>query len=60
MSPAAPNDTSFDHAFGVLAVRPDMKDHLVYRARVAALFVAAPWGFTGLAAVASKRWPEER
>ena len=60
MSPAAPNDTSFDDAFGVLAFRPDMKDHLVYRASVATLFAAASSGFTGLAAVAWKRWLEER
>jgi hypothetical protein len=60
MSPAAPNDTSFDHAFGVLAFRPDPKDRPVYRASVATLFVAASSGFTGLAAVAWKRWLEER
>ena len=48
------------NAFGVLAFRPDLKDHPVYRASVATPFVAASWGFTGLAAVAWKRWLEER
>lgn len=48
------------NAFGVLAFRPDLKDHSVYRASVATPFVAAFWGFTGLAAVAWKRWLEER
>lgn len=48
------------NAFGVLAFRPDLKDHSVYRASVATPFVAASWGFTGLAAVAWKRWLEER
>jgi hypothetical protein len=47
-------------AFGVLAFRPDLKDHPVYRASVETLFVAASWGFAGLAAVAWKRWLEER
>jgi hypothetical protein len=31
-----------------------------YRASVGTLLVAASWGFTGLAAVAWKRWLEER
>ena len=48
------------NAFGVLAFRPDLKDHPVYWASVAGSFVAASWGFTGLAAVAWKRWLEER
>lgn len=48
------------NAFGVLAFRPDMKDYPVYRASVATPFVAASRGFTGLAAVAWKRWLEER
>ena len=47
-------------AFGVLAFRPDLKDHPVYRASLTTPFVAASWGFTGLAAVAWKRWLEER
>ena len=46
--------------FGVLAFRPDLKDHPVYRASVATPVVAASWGFTGLAAVAWKRSLEER
>lgn len=48
------------NAFCVLAFRPDLKDHPVYRASAATLFVAASWGFTALAAVAWKRWLEER
>jgi hypothetical protein len=48
------------NAFGVLAFRPDLKDHPVYRASVAGSFVAASWGFTGLAAVAWKRWWGQR
>jgi hypothetical protein len=43
------------NALGVLAFRPDLKDHPVYRESVAGSFVAASWGFTGLAAVAWKR-----
>ena len=44
------------NAFGVLAFRPDLKDHPVYKTAVGASFVATSWGFTGLAAVAWKRW----
>ena len=44
------------NAFGVLAFRPDLKDHVLYKATVGASFVATSWGFTGLAAVAWKRW----
>ncbi|QEC48773.1 hypothetical protein FSW04_15130 [Baekduia soli] len=44
------------NAFGVLAFRPELKDHPVYKAGVGASFVSASWGFTGLAAVAWKRW----
>ena len=48
------------NAFSVLAFWPDLKDHPVYRASVATPLVAASWGFSGLAAVARKRWFEER
>ncbi len=48
------------NAFGVLAFRPELKDHPVYRGAVAASFVAASWGFTGLAAVACRRWRNGR
>src|SRR4051794_3961333 len=44
------------NAFGVLAFRPELKDHPVYKAGVVASFVSTSWGFTGLAAVAWKRW----
>jgi hypothetical protein len=48
------------NAFGVLAFRPELKDHPAYRAGVAASFVATSWGFTGLAGVAWKRWLKRR
>jgi hypothetical protein len=44
------------NAFGVLAFRPDLVDHRVYKMTVGASFVSATWGFTGLAAVAWRRW----
>jgi hypothetical protein len=44
------------NAFGVLAFRPELKDHPAYRAGVIGSFVSASWGFTGLAAVAWQRW----
>ena len=44
------------NAFGVLAFRPDLKDHPLYKAGVVASFVSTSWGFTGLAAVAWQRW----
>jgi hypothetical protein len=43
------------NAFGVLAFRPELKDHAVYKAAVAGSFISASWGFVGLAAVAWKR-----
>lgn len=43
------------NAFGVLAVRPELKDHPVYKAGVVGSFVATSWGFTGLAAEAWRR-----
>jgi hypothetical protein len=48
------------NAFGVLAFRPELKDHPAYRAAVAASFITTSWGFTGLAAVAWKRWLKQR
>ena len=48
------------NAFGVLAFRPDLQHHPVYKAGVGASFVATSWGFTGLAAVAWRRWLAER
>ena len=48
------------NAFGVLAFRPELKDHKLYRAGVAGSFISASWGFVGLAAVAWKRWLQHR
>ena len=44
------------NAFGVLAFRPELEEHPVYKAGVTASFISTSWGFTGLAAVAWKRW----
>ena len=48
------------NAFGVLAFRPELKDHPLYKAGVIASFISTSWGFTGLAAVAWKRWWKAR
>ena len=48
------------NAFGVLAFRPELKDHPVYKAGVAGSFICASWGFVGLAAVAWNRWLKTR
>jgi hypothetical protein len=48
------------NAFGVLAFRPELKDHPIYKAGVAGSFISASWGFVGLAAVAWKRWLAHR
>jgi len=48
------------NAFGVLAFRPDLIDHRLYKAGVGASFASASWGFTGLAAVAWRRWLAQR
>ncbi|MFL5844447.1 MAG: hypothetical protein ACJ762_07110 [Solirubrobacteraceae bacterium] len=48
------------NAFGVLAFRPELKDHPVYKTGVVASFISTSWGFTGLAAVAWKRWLKQR
>jgi hypothetical protein len=44
------------NAFGVLALRPELSEHPVYRAGVIASFVSTSVGFTGLATVAWRRW----
>jgi hypothetical protein len=36
-------------SFGVLMIRPELKDHLAYKAGVTASFVLASTGFVGLA-----------
>lgn len=48
------------NAFGVLAFRPDLVDHAAYKAVVGGSFVSTSWGFTGLAAVAWRRWLAQR
>jgi hypothetical protein len=48
------------NAFGVLAFRPELIDHRLYKAGVGASFVSTSWGFTGLAAVAWRRWLRQR
>ncbi|HEU4974976.1 MAG TPA: hypothetical protein VFT50_07770 [Baekduia sp.] len=48
------------NAFGVLAVRPELKDHPVFKAGVIGSFITTTWGFTGLAAVAGARWMQGR
>jgi hypothetical protein len=47
------------NAFGVLAFRPGLVDHPVYKTLVGASFASASWGFTGLAAVAWRRWLQQ-
>lgn len=48
------------NAFGVSAFRPELKEHPIYKSGVAASFISASWGFTGLAAIAWKRWLNDR
>lgn len=48
------------NAFGVLAFRPELREHPAYKAGVVASFVATSWGFTGLAAVAWTRRRRQR
>ena len=48
------------NAFGVLAFRPELTDHPMYKTGVAGSFVSASWGFVGLATVAWKRWLADR
>jgi hypothetical protein len=44
------------NAFGVLAFRPELEEHPIYKAGVIASFLSTSWGFTGLAGVAWRRW----
>ena len=44
------------NAFGVLAFRPELRQHPIYKAAVIGSFISTSWGFTGLAAVAWRRW----
>jgi hypothetical protein len=43
------------NAFGVLALRPELKEHPVYKASVVASFATVSWGCCGLAAVGLAR-----
>jgi hypothetical protein len=48
------------NAFGVLAFRPHLREHPVYKAAVIGSFMSTSWGFTGLAVVAWNRWRKAR
>jgi hypothetical protein len=48
------------NAFGILAFRPQLREHPIYKAGVIASFASTSWGFTGLAAVAWSRWRKAR
>ena len=43
------------NAFGVLALRPELKEHPAYKAAAVASFATVSWGCCGLAAVGLKR-----
>jgi hypothetical protein len=43
------------NAFGVLALRPELKEHPVYKASAVASFATVSWGCCGLAAVGVRR-----
>lgn len=43
-------------SFGVLCIRPELRDHPVYRAAVGGSFVCASTGFLGLAWEGAARW----
>ena len=47
-------------SFGVLVVRPDLRDATAYRAAVVGSFVATSAGFTGLAVEGWRRWLRDR
>jgi hypothetical protein len=42
-------------AFGVLALRPELKEHPLYKASAIASFATVSWGTCGLAALGVKR-----
>lgn len=48
------------NAFGVLALRPELKEHPVYKASAVASFATVSWGCCGLAAVGVKRRVQTR
>jgi len=43
------------NAFAPLVVKPEMRDHPVYKAGAVASFVTTSWGFVGLATVAARQ-----
>lgn len=43
------------NAFGVLALRPELKEHPLYKAAAVASFATVSWGCCGLAATGVKR-----
>jgi hypothetical protein len=43
------------NGFAPLVVRPEVRDHPLFRAGAAASFLTTSWGFVGLAAVAGRR-----
>jgi hypothetical protein len=46
------------NSFGVLVVKPDAKDHPIYRAAVLASFTAVSWSSVSLARLAARRHRE--
>lgn len=47
-------------SFGVLMLRPELKDHVAYRVSVTGSFVLTSAGFTGLALEGWRRWRTSR
>ncbi|MGH2853996.1 MAG: hypothetical protein ACRDLF_07365 [Solirubrobacteraceae bacterium] len=43
------------NAFGVLALRPDLKEHLAYKAAAVGSFATVTWGFGALAVLGLRR-----
>ncbi len=43
------------NAFGVLAIRPDLKDHPIYKTAVVGSFATVTWGCSALAILAARR-----
>jgi len=43
------------NAFGVLAIRPDLKDHPIYKTAVVGSFATVTWGCSALATLAARR-----
>ncbi len=43
------------NAFAPLVVRPELREHPIYKASAVASFVTTSWGFVGLAALVARR-----